>query len=39
MTQTPAPFAIAEDGVDPALVPQKTVWNAKQDPADVMPTF
>ena len=39
MTQTPASFAIAEDGVDPALVPQRTLWTGARMPAIGLGTF
>jgi alcohol dehydrogenase (NADP+) len=39
MTQTPAPFAIAEDGVAPALVPQRTLWTGARMPAIGLGTF
>jgi len=39
VTQTPASFAIAEDGVDPALVPQRTLWTGARMPAIGLGTF
>ena len=40
MSQTPrAPFAIAEDGVDPRLVPQRTLWTGARMPAIGLGTF
>jgi alcohol dehydrogenase (NADP+) len=40
MTQTqPGSFAIAEDGVDPRKVPQRTLWTGKKMPAIGLGTF
>jgi alcohol dehydrogenase (NADP+) len=39
MTPTPASFAIAEDGVDPSLVPQRTLWTGARMPAIGLGTF
>ena len=39
MNQTPVPFAIADDGVDPALVPQRTLWTGARMPAIGLGTF
>jgi alcohol dehydrogenase (NADP+) len=39
MTQTPASFAIAEDGVDPGLVPQRRLWTGARMPAVGLGTF
>ena len=39
MTHTTASFSIAEDGVDPAVVPQRTLWTGARMPAIGLGTF
>ena len=39
MSQMPASSAIAEDGIDPALVPQRTLWTGDRMPAIGLGTF
>jgi len=39
LSQTQAPFEIAEDGVDPRLVPQRLLWTGARMPAIGLGTF